>query len=138
MISREETIKLIEELRLYSHGMLRMSMTACANDYQLAATVIEELQALCDEKDATIDELRNQLETEAHEKSYKEQRGFEQDGEVLAYASKVSKTDASVMCGPITWGEAEEAERVWQACPSNSLESYRLSLESFARSRGVL
>ena len=140
MISREQVNKTIGDLRSYEPGMRRMKMHLVADDYRTAALLIEELQALCDEKDATIDDLRNQLETEALEKSYKEQRGFEQDGEVLAYASDGSKTDTSVVRGPITEQEVGPfyALMTKVCCEQSHVEDFHYLLESFARSRGIL
>jgi hypothetical protein len=62
MISKEEISNLVASLKTYEGGIRRAGLSLVADDYNWSITVIEELQALCDEKDATIDELRSQLE----------------------------------------------------------------------------
>lgn len=93
MISRELVSKFANNLRSYAPGMQRAEMENIASDYFQAADFLEELQALCDEKDAAIEELMNQLETQAHAKVYGQ--SFEQDGEVLAYGESFPHSGAN-------------------------------------------
>lgn len=138
MIIRYIVSNFAKSLRLYAPGMQRAEMKIIASDYSQAADYIEELQALCDEKDATIEELCAQMVKEGHAKAYGQ--SFEQDGEVIAFGesfpyARIIKKD-SVSYGPVT---RNEALTVMSECKiALCIEDMQDILQKFALKRGLM
>jgi hypothetical protein len=164
VIEKELLLRKIADYRVYSLGMQRASLHQVAGDYEEASNFIEELLALCDEKDATIDELRNQLEHDAKETSITSTfLGLDPkveydcvfiDGRSVLYP-KSSRIEASedgsqsldhphapvndgVVRGPVTFEELEDCYyQLIRLSTIYPLDAKNV-LERFARSRGVL
>lgn len=126
MISREQVIKLIEDLRSYEPGMRRAQMHLIADDYWTAASIIEELQALCDEKDATINEMAYKIGSLLMD-------SCANTASEIGPFTAAACVNEGVVRGPITDPEIKATE-LW----NSTREGKKKLLESFARSRGVL
>lgn len=133
MIIREIVSNFAKNLRSYAPGMQRAEMKIIASDYSQAADYIEELISLCDEKDATIEELSNPMETHAHANAYGQ--SFEQDGEVIAFGESFPYTRV-VSYGPVT---RNEALTVMSECKiALCIEDMQDILQKFAFKRGLI